>query len=344
MKSGILRSLPTAICLLSVNTLAYSADPLVVGDALLLRQLIDVQETNQSLFTRGRMEAEFEDNTSRVKMTAVWDGDKYYWNYNLTWFKLKPKPGETKPRVSSKVGERIYTPGKMVGLWRDKITYARKSTGGTRSENVERQLEVFPQDWWYKLEGKLLWTEIIDPKHAHKFVTKYIVERKDNDRVVVKRDHTFGGVMTVEFSLKHGGNIVRYQFDAPDVGSEMGTAFWRMGEYEWKPTDDQWYLARYSWQSSSKGDPDKVDKRGQLIVSEFDPNPDIPDDRFEFSSLTAPKGTLLQQRKGKKSLKTVRLGAGGEEGKRVSTSRLDDLAGKAGKRGFGAKQPDKDDE
>jgi hypothetical protein len=105
----------------------------------------------------------------------------------------------------------------------------------------------------------------------------------------------------------------------PGKGS---TPIWRKGTYEWaKHGGRGWYLKRYEYARTHKGNRKDPEFRYVLEVESFDPEPLIAKDRFQESSLQLPPGTLLEE-VGEGEDRRYKVGQ--EDG--VSQKDLDDLS------------------
>jgi hypothetical protein len=106
-------------------------------------------------------------------------------------------------------------------------------------------------------------------------------------------------MLKIVASMAHDGNILEYEA-TPHTGNadrpEDERSFWRRGAYEWaKDARGRWYLKRYEYQRSSTGSPKEVDTDFVLEVESFNPDPKIPENRFEFQSFDLPDGTLVEE-------------------------------------------------
>lgn len=321
----------SVLALLSFMQLqAHAATP-VEGDADLLQLLIEAQETNRAQFRRGKLTARAVEKVQNIETeaTIVWDGERTCWTYYRLITAAAPRAGEKGPRVLEREGSMIYANGRLMCYW-PKPGLAQMIAD--KSTTYESILKLRPDQIWFTMEGRYDWRDVLVPQTTADNLLKISVRREGSDGVVVEQHYRNGNILRYVASLRQGANIISYEkvFGSGREGS------WRTGEYEWEQDRrGNWYLKHCEWKWSSRGDPEILDLDYVLDVLEFDPDPVIPPERFEFASLKLASGTTVEARSGGKS-RTYRVGRGGKEQEKVSVENLNELAEKLKAGGFAA--------
>lgn len=319
-----------SVCILGIDISLVCAAPPIEGDGKLLQLLQDAQATNKTLFRRGKMDIEVHQNRDRAVATLIWSGEKTYWDYTH-WDRTRDAKG--KPITIVSRVRMVKTPKELMWYSPEAQLLQRIKD---KSRGYPSLLNARPDDIWFSLEGVVDWAEILDPAQAHKGVTKYVIRKKDDAHVVVERHHSSGVILSMEASLKQGGNIIAYESIPPPGNKSLPLgkrAWWNKGTYDWAKDENQnWYLKRYAWQNSNEGDPEILNFDFTLDIKNFDPNPRIPNNRFQVASLKVVPGTTVEEVGGKG--RTYRIGKKGKEKKNVSQEVLDRLAEKIRSLGF----------
>lgn len=265
--------------------------PPVEGDGALLELLRSAQETNATLYPRGRLSVEatfvsrtFEGEERRTQVTGylVWDGENTYRDF----VRLDQNPTYTQRKLVSSIDSDnkriVHVPDRS----------ALETYEGP-SAKVPRIYRLRPDELWFRLERETEWKLVLSPTHLAEFVEKYLVRRLDEDRVLVERHHADDSVFRIEASLRTGGNIVRYELSQPN---EVRKGMWADGRFHWaKHSSGVWYLKQYDYMRSFSNNPQEPDHVYSMVVTDFDPNPSIPRSRFEMASLDLAAGTMVTE-------------------------------------------------
>ena len=334
MQSPLTRRMATSLLALTVLPLLGSpaAAAPVEGDVQGLELLQAAQATNRALFARGEMVVEISDALSKQSATAriIWDGARTYRDYAYTDV-IQERRG---PRMHTRRARMIELPGVL--LWYSpKARLAQKRVSRRQGSGYPKLLELRPDQAWFRMEAmvgsdKSRWETLLDPQAAPETVTKFVV-KKEGDRVIVDRHYWSGNILRITASLAQGGNVVSYERllegeVTPETAWGQGTCVWDLD------SRGNWYLKSYLWQRSNTADPDKLDFDVTMQVKEFNPDPVIPRDRFEFESLDFAPGTTVEDKIGKG--RTYRIG----QATLVGQDLLDALAEEMKQRGFAAPQ------
>lgn len=307
----------------------------VEGDRDLLSSLHAVQVTNESIFDRGRLTATVDARLARIKVdaTIVWDGEKTFWDYVLQ----EPVKGPAPPSVSDEIKwfsrhEFLIEKSGVLWWYGPHAKLAQKITDGSRGYHDELRLR--PDQLWFQAEGHKFykWKGFLDPDRAAEGSGRIVVSKNsdDSNEVVVDRHFTNGTVCRLIFSWNVGGNLIRYE--TTEVGDQ---STWRKGSYDWAQDERRhWYVKRYDYKHSILGDPDKLDMDCTVEILEFDPTYEIPEDRFEFSSLMVGKGTTVEEIARSRPQKTYRIGGQSTPFGVVDQAILDNLAKELRSSGF----------
>jgi hypothetical protein len=323
------------VCLVASQVGSHvSAAAPVEGDARLFQLVRDAQATNPGLFKRGALTAVVKQQeavaTREYTLEFMWDGDFKYWRYSgHSEFDLPTQPLMNDSRdvhvILRPDARYVYNPAEQ---------WARVRTG--RSD-VQRLLEVDPRSRWYRYEDtRQSWEWMLDPDAVDDFVSKFEVREGAPGVVVIDRYSKKGGLLRVEVSLEHAGNIVQYEI----AGGPSETV--RRGSYQWaQHAQGGWYLKEMRFERAPAKAPNEPTWTYHLQVLSFDPQPSIARDRFELSSLSLPPGTrVAQQDQRGKTLKKWVHGAATTDSQ-VSQEVLDQLSRKLRQSGFAAPEPEK---
>ena len=303
----------------------------VEGNEDLLQLIIAAQKTNQTLFPEGQLKAKVRGEWRSVKggvtsftvdavADVVWDGKKTFWDYRLT---AEWRPEEGNKSVIS--AQMIETDGML--YWysaeRNRAQKIADQVSGYHSE-----LKLRPDQIWFKLGESIDWLDVLKLSAQPPKVTKFVVRQAENGNVVVERHFEGGKILRIEASFEAGGNIVAYETILRDR-----RGIWRKGTYEWaKDSRGRFYLRSYLYKRSVDGDPQRPDRIFSLEVLDFNPEPVIAPDRFEWASLKVPSGTFIHEKAHNRN-KRYRLG---QEPSKVDLQALDKFAEKLAAEGFAA--------
>lgn len=304
----------------------HAASPPVEGDESLLKVLEAAQETNKARLSKGRLRAKVHsvwknagggDFTIDLSAEVIWRDDKTYWDYQMSERERDMVFASQGRMIKDKQGFYVYFPESNLA---QKI-FDNKS--GYRDE-----LNLRPEDSWFKVEGTSAWSDMITPDPRQSYIDKYVVYQPETDRdtVVVERHYKTGTVMTIKASLSQGANIIAYE-----KVSRNKQDFWRQGSYTWQPEGNGLFsLKRYDFKRSAAGDPNRPDREYSLEILDFDPEPVIAPNRFQFESLALEPGTVVEETGARKE----RTYKWGEPREPAAEAALNKLADKLRARGF----------
>lgn len=319
------------VCVASV---CYGDAP-VEGDAALLKTLVDVQATNLTLFPKGELTAEVREKFSQldIKATVIWEGSRTYTRFRTKQVierPIKGKSGEMEAVDSIQEGEMIEIPGVLMVHFPSNHQ-ARRYVEHVAGAGYLRELKLRPDQIWFSYEGDVNLKELISPTSTRAAGVKFVVNREEPDRVIV--DRYFGGNAYLRFvaSLASGGNIVSFETMHPgpkDISSK--------GSYAWeRDKEGRWYLRELHYEAILRSNPKLLSQDFTLRVMEFNPEPVIPSNRFEFSSFKFEEGTVVEEGLilGRNSAatpgrRTYRVGKGGRTEKNLNETQLNTLSDK----------------
>ncbi len=255
------------------------------ADRTILKVLAAAQRQHEKAFPRGSMKAtvEIESRQYVGKLHAIWDGDRYFVEADSAQPELQ-RDGTATSKTRNEHVVLVFRPGEL-GIYSSAARYAGHNF---RNPRVEERYEVRPLFVWYVTArgGTGTWSELLDRQLAEDTPFQISVMELEDGRVhVTSTDVATGGSFVTVYSMKHGGNVVEY-YSIPS--SKRRTR--ERGRYQWQAVDaDRWALKEYVEETTSVHDEQYLDaKTYRLLVEEFDPNPVIPPDRFQFSSLQIP--------------------------------------------------------
>ncbi len=335
-----------AVCLVSTGAISVCAGVPVEGEASLLRILQDRQETNKTLFREGECDVDADERIQgvRAKAHVIWKGDRTFWDYVYESNADIQRPEGVKRVASATKSRMIEVPGRM--MWYDaKNALAQVHASERPGSAYPTILELRPDQAWFRMDGAFgsrrgqSWGQLLDPNHGVEYISKFVVRAEPGERVVVER-HYRAGLLRIEASLAHGGNVIEYSAGPSRRGAEPSSdaPLWRKGRYEWaQDVDGNWYPTHFEFQRSSTGREEVLSHDFSLEITSFKPHPRIPEERFRFSSLGVATGTVVEEF-GERP-RRYRIGRDGNEEKKLDQSVLEDLAERL-REGFAA--PDRD--
>ncbi len=260
------------------------------------------------------------------------------WRNESCYIRANCKETITRPDGSQGIEEReleqIYTPevwtfseprAKLVQCVSDK-----RVTGWS-------QLKLMPKDIWFHMapESQRTWSQKLkqqmDPAGPW---TTTIKELPDGLWEVTDTDKVSGDLCVTVYDTRKAANVLRYEcIPVSDTNQHR-----LRGVYEWSAAGDgSWALKSYTYQMTTRDD-EKFAKcpSFSIKVNEFNPNPSIPADRFEMSSLSLQKGTLVEELGPRERRYRV---AGGEEPEtQISETAFKALIEIGKSKGFGAEK------
>lgn len=275
------------------RTEAAEAAPPIEGDASLLQVLREAQEANASRFLRGSLKASVDEVTPQTRFTAqahlVWDGERTWWEYSVRHVDRERNTFHT----SQDGIQLVQTPDELI-WYNPALKQLQRILD--KSSGYYRQLALRPDQSWFVFEGHPTtpWSEIFDPGLVEEYVERIIVVQ-EGDHVHVDRIYTVGFKTRSTVSLSQGANVVAYDWEA-ESGASGGFPYARSGKYEWAPDGNgRWRLASLRYQHHLPGQEDDPAYKYELTVDEFDPDPEIPSDRFTLEGLDVIPGTVIHE-------------------------------------------------
>lgn len=321
-----------AAVLLSAGQACWAID--VEGDINLLRVLLATQATNESRHQSGRIVVATREAASgdEAEGTIIWAGPKARIEYALR-----------RPRLADVNAVAIDLAGKT--LWYSaKNGLAQVNEGTKPGAGYPAVLDVRPDRCWYRVTGpeynyyeNLRWLVVLDPEQQPKSVTRFVVKKAEEDRIVIERHFFSGGThMLITASLRHGGNVIGYEwvFGPEDQARVPAVGYpWEKGSYDWAQTaDGQWYLKHCDLKFAPRGDPGQLNFDFTMDVLEYDPTYKARPSDFTLAGLKLAPGTTIEE-KGKRN-RTYRVGQGGVEQRGLSRDVLETLSGSLKESGF----------
>mgnify|MGYP002622747310 FL=1 len=284
----------------------------IEGDESLIKEVLAAQEKSKASLQTGSMYVRVQErhtNGNRADGEAylVWKGPKTYWLYSaerLTW-----KPSGEEQHHEEKYGEMIETETERICYF---PAWNLAQIDRSRNKQYRGHLDLRPDRAWFEMKGFAPFSSLLDPEFTGEALSKYVIDQPSENRIVVERHYKVGGFFRFTIALDQGGNVIEYD-------TEMGDAkegSWRHGVFEWEQhASGQWYLKRFQDTQSHHGDPDRPTSTFVIEVSDFDPAPEIAEDRFTFDSLKVPDGEKIAETDKDSRRSTYRLGKDGRRPK-----------------------------
>ncbi len=323
---------------IAITTSPCPAAAPVEGPRDLLDLLISAQAGNEGLFPEGTLTANVSVrwNTLRggirsvrsedARASIVWQGERTYCDYSL-----HGKDSDHDRALSQNA--RLIDDGKSVIWYSPDVRLLQRVSDGSRRH--PDYLDLRPDQMWYRFErDSRPWREMLDPEAPWAAsVARFVVNRVNEDRIVVERHLKNGTGLRIQASLEVGGNIIGYE----SLHDRASQGRWRTGSYRWEPhRDGRWFLREFQHSNFTRSGSDEAESHYTLHILTFDPDPTIRSDRFALTSLQAAPGTLVEEVHGAKTTRTYRMGAGGREEPKLPGRQLDELAERMRTRGFAA--------
>jgi hypothetical protein len=268
-----------------------------------------------------------------AEVDVLWDGRRRHYTYSYVETHLPEGRLETRDGA-----QLLYTGQDM--FWHTPGAGPHGLAGEVpkvRHKQRRGIWEICPSEVWFRQKDTgLQWADEFD-------ATKYpetlreIEITTDGDLITVRKTYeTIERVIVA--SLSQGGNIVKY-WRTGDPNVPKGR--WGYGErvtFEWEPDSrGEFALKKHRLEhlpATGVGDPVYV---YELVITSFDPEPEISPNRFDFAALNLPAGTYMKHADGRRY--RIEAGPGGDTGKGLSQQVLDDLAEQVGRDGFGKPGP-----
>jgi hypothetical protein len=317
---------------------------LVEGDRELAEFLVSVQHQNLASYERGsaRFHLRFIEGEGDHKRgqefegQVLWSGERTYWKYRNRQGNV-PHGGSEPEFGPWRDLETLDGPGLLANLQhggqRDQLFVTRD-----RQFGLHPVLRITPREAWFRhdADGRL-WADQFDGSDPFNNTHTFAVRRDGPERATIERIGTDGSVHLLEFSLAHGWNVIRYEYEPEANG------FPSRGSYEWeKHESGVWYLRNYEFERQNYVGKDFGAKTYRLEISDFDPAPQIASNRFELSSLNLKPGTLVDERNSS-GRRRYTYGTASADSRPVEQRlELDRLAEQLRSSGFAAEGRDKD--
>lgn len=289
-----------AICVL----LIVAPEQRIEGDASLLELLWTVQNTNATLFPRGKLSARIRDESRAIVVNATgakgetvrlrvqdvtamvfWEGERTYWSYQASDTVNRRDALRTARMIRTRDFLYYYEPDVNLAI-------VREAPGDIRV--YQDALKLRPDQVWFRFEKGREWDWFFRADTGGDYLKKLRVSQPDSRHIVVERLFEDEASLRIECDLEAGGNVVGYE-TFRGRGSELGFSK-RRGSFQWaKGRNGSWYLRNYEyrqWKGDSTEEPIGIYR---LDVTDFDPDAVIPEDRFEFSSLGIKLGTIVEE-------------------------------------------------
>lgn len=284
-----------AICVLFSATASGWQPVAVEGDRELLHFLRDTQLSNQGRFSRGRLTGTYINSAyQRIEGTIEWEGDKRRYECRVQSYDSALKQFQEPGRSSI----TLRSPSAII-QWIPQEKRVNKVFSASELPHLDQLRFLHPDDSWYwgdLRENSRLWHEMIDDRgttELSRAIEKYVVQ-SNGDTVIVTRIMKIGIVSKLEFSLRQGGNLVRYRTEKDE---QVPESFLEYGFNEWKEDGMGGFRLEHGYCYSAIGTEDRETngRETEFFVTQFDPNPTFSPGRFDESSFRYPDGTKIQE-------------------------------------------------
>lgn len=291
------------------------SDELSPDERELIVTLIAAQQAMENGFPRGALTAVARDDHEgrRATARAVWEGDKYYCDADCEELR-RDVAGKTIVTRSKRI--MIETPERS-----DYYMPKPEGKGGLLQRVTDRRMQNYgilylrPRDCWFSFGRGVTETWV-------GMLTRCLSPDLDNEITVTVDGQA---VVTVEsyypklndrfifhYSLAQGGNMLDYHSEPGDQNPVKMRSRW-----EWEPVPpDRWRLRSYVHQMIAKEKDFESEPALSIEITDFDPDPVIPANRFDVSSLNLQPGTLVEELGANE--RRYRIGDNGKEESGVS--------------------------
>jgi len=271
------------------------ADPPIEGDLRLIQTLIDGQQSNVSLMTRGSLRASYREwgtglTERRLFVRVAWRDARAFWEFDLN-SDLPPeapeKPGQHTPHYGRMVfnGGRYvkYIPGSRPP---GRVTIFAPADYGDHSPD-HINLDQRPSERWTRCQGLRLWAELLGPHPGFPSsdVVKWVITQNGTKITSVRHDmdsEVGKGRAAFVASLDFAGNVIETKYENKVFSSE-GRLTWH------KDPMGRVYLEREWTRTQSAG----RTKYSELVISDVQLDMDIPEDQFDMRSLLIRNGAVV---------------------------------------------------
>ena len=305
-------------------------------DPDLLRLLMSSQETNSQRYSSGRMSLTYEDRDEDLSRRTVvggeftWDGNRVFSHFDRTVYVLG-----TDTVKEREVDVRVQTPAVRYRFEprHELMTKMRPEDRKFLSDDYR----LLPHERWFRpgTAGRRAFLEMLDPAFAKENVTRYRVSRGEGHRAEAVREYKIGGVMRCVYDLSQEGNLVQYDTQPGNIPQDVPAfSLAEAGTFTWVPDGDGHF--RLGEMVIEDKDGSTVRRRQHLVITKFDPHPQLEASQFTEVALDMPLGTSMEDQT---KTKHVRYRYGGAAPKPLGDEALDKLAEAIQTRGFA--QPDR---
>lgn len=300
-------------------------------DEVILKSLLAAQQAAGEAFPTGMLRATAESPSQGrfAKVLNIWDESHLYVEAD-TW--EVPRGSVVDLASISDPARRVFQiHSENESIFLTTVANTLQIVKGNRVTGW-RILKLRPRDIWfnYSPPDSLTWTGVLEScleGGASGF--QWYVERHPDGVIELIREYPAQpSTLRVKFDLQRGGNVIAFD--------QRGAGIIRTGQMEWTEVDgDRWFLRRYLARASVQGDEDfRHGMSYRVIVTDFDPAPEIPENQFRKSNLPLRPGMIVQELG--TELRTWRLGENGESRAPISDDKFRELADWLRGNGFAA--------
>jgi hypothetical protein len=302
------------------------ADVAVHGEAGLLPILRKAQATAESAFPHGRLSWRYSEKRGDVRTeaygTVLWSGELSRWSYQS-----RQSDADGVMRFNDDGGGEPVT---HIRSHREYFQYLPDYRYAVRSPHLSHGLpsfNVLPKQAWFHDhfagEGRK-WSEMLDPALPDRWCISMTLEREGDNTVTITRRYRDGipSYMTsaasqpdperdrvddlritrrldgipdyvMSASLHFGGLVTGFRRAAMASGTDEVLQCSESCRLEWEPVGDGRFWLRRREQHREHARRSDLFIHSVLEVTDFDPDPEIPDDAFTFEGLHLPPGTPI---------------------------------------------------
>ncbi len=256
-----------------------NADPVIRGDVALYDVVVAALETNrESLRRQGACQADlrYDDGhkIGEATIDMVWEGDS---SHCIFQYSEGLKAGDRPASVGE--GAHVVSNGM-------RTVFVPEADLCITSPAVPIKMSyrhALPHDVCFHLahDPHVPWMYFFRDWEAGEAIEL----EQSGDRIIAKLIPGDEGYSRLEFSLARGCNVVLWE-----MCNEDDTVLAVMRQ-QWEQVDGVWYpaISEHEWH-------DRVETSLRMEISNFDPNPTIPERAFTIAALDLPRGTELVER------------------------------------------------
>lgn len=251
----------------------------IEGDTALLRKLYVHTLANESLFSKGSLNARWkstEEGTSRsteVDCSLLWHETATGWDYTVRESRGTPEqalePQDRVRRLISDRGDCVLRLGRV----------PQYDISASRPVQLEHFMQLRPQDLWFKYSLIVPWSDFLLRTKYPPGTFRCKLSETESSVILERESIKSGRSGKIVFSKIHGWNVILSEFNADALAAQAPSPhFADRQQYEWSKTEDSnWRLARYT---SHEHHPARKDgrvvpgRKVEIIVDAFDANPE----------------------------------------------------------------------